>query len=153
MSTASIAIRVTQAGGITGNVALAEFRTDASAGAMLLELSAMSSNAQAVYPQLVRPVLPGVSPVASARTSFLRDDPANPPCAAYVVTRWVRPPTFSAPTGFVATHRRASVASALGVGVIWSFPRGIPIRPSYPLVFSVVNGVSWSCDLNAVIEE
>lgn len=142
MSLASVAIRTSN---LTITQGSAEIRTTASVKARLLELSIVQATGTAQSLGLGRPAALGVTP--GTTSTFQRDDSADPACVTTVAATWGTSPT--APTPY---HRRWNSAATVGVGIVWTFPRGIIIPVSGSLVvFNITAAVA--CDLNAAIDE
>lgn len=142
MSLASVAIRTTN---VTISNAAAEIRTTAAVKARMLELSIIQSAATAQSLGLGRPAAIGVTPSTTA--TYQRDDSADPACVTVLASAWTTSPT--APTTY---HRRWNSAATVGVGIVWTFPRGIIIPVSSAVVvFNITAGAA--VDLNSVIDE
>ena len=60
---------------------------------------------------------------------------------------WGTSPT--APAGY---HRRWNAAATIGVGIIWTFPRGLIVPVSASLVVFNITAVV-ACDANIAIDE
>lgn len=142
MSLASIALR-------TSNVTIAnsnhELRTTAGVKARLLEHSIVQVTGTAGSYGFGRPAAQGVTP--GTTSTFQRDDSADPACVTTVSLTWGTSPT--APTNY---HRRWNGAATIGVGIVWTFPRGviIPISASW-VCFNITAAVA--LDVNLAIDE
>lgn len=142
MSLASVAIRTSN---LTITQGSAEMRTTAAVKARLLELSLVQATATAQSIGLGRPAAIGVTP--GTTSTFQRDDSADPACVTTIAATWGTSPT--APTTY---HRRWNSAATIGVGIVWTFPRGIIIPVSSSLVvFNITAAVAM--DLSACIDE
>lgn len=124
MSIASAAVRTTN---VTINNASVELRTLASVKCRVLEVSLCQVTATASSYGLGRPAVVGVTPATT--TTFQRDDSADPACVTTLNLTWGTSPT--APATY---HRRWNSAATVGVGVVWTFPRGLIVPVSASLV-------------------
>jgi hypothetical protein len=142
MSLASVAIRSST---LTINQASLELRTTAAVKARLLEASAIQATATAQTLGLGRPQALGITP--GTISLFQRDDSADPACVSSVAASFGTSPTT--PLVFM---RRWNSAATIGVGIVWTFPRGIVIPVSSSLVvFNVTAAVA--TDHNLAIDE
>jgi len=142
MSHASVAIRTSN---LTITQASAEIRTTASVKARVLELSLIQATGTAQSLGLGRPQALGITP--GTTSTFQRDDSSEPACVTTVAASWGTSPT--APSTF---HRRWNSAATIGVGIVWTFPRGIIIPVSGSLVVWNIT-TALACDLNVSIDE
>lgn len=142
MSLASVAIRTTN---LTITQAGAELRTTAAVKARVLEVSIIQATATAQSLGLGRPQAQGVTPATTS--TFQRDDSADPACVTTVSASWATSPTVPA-----TFHRRWNSAATIGVGIVWTFPRGIivPVSASFVL-WNITAAVA--VDLNMAIDE
>lgn len=142
MAIASVAVR-------TSNITIAqspfEIRTAAAAKARVLEVSLVAVTAVAAQYALGRPAAVGVTP--GTTSLFQRDDTADPACVTSINLTWATSPT--APT---IAHRRWGSAATAGVGIIWTFPRGLTIPLSSSLSLSNVVAAS-TLDVSVAIDE
>lgn len=142
MSLASVAIRTSN---LTTTQASAEIRTTASVKARMLELSLIQVTGTAQSLGLGRPAAIGVTP--GTISTYQRDDSADPACVTTIAATWGTSPT--APSTY---HRRWNSAATVGVGIVWTFPRGIIIPVSASVVvFNITTALA--CDLNSAIDE
>lgn len=142
MAIGSIAIRTSN---LTISQASAEIRSTAAVSPKLLELSLVQVTGTAQSLGLGRPAAIGVTP--GTVSTFQRDYPNDPPCVTTIAASWTTSPT--APTSY---FRRWNSAATIGVGVLWTFPRGLQIPVSSGLVlFNITTALA--CDLNCVIDE
>ena len=141
MSFASFAQRTS---GVTIANAMAQIITAAGAKAKLLELSIIQVTGTAQSLGLGRPQAAGT---ATSPVVFQRDDSSDPPCVtSFAITFSVQP---TVPLQF---YRRWNSAATIGVGVLWTFPRGLTIPVSSSLVvWNITTAVA--CDINAIIDE
>ena len=142
MSLASIANR-------TSNVTIAnantELRTTAGVKCRVLEFSLIQLTGTASSYGFGRPAAQGVTP--GTISTFQRDDSADPACVTTTNLTWGTSPT--APTNY---HRRTNTAATIGVGIVWTFPRGIIVPVSASLVcFNITASVA--LDQNWAIDE
>lgn len=142
MSLASIAVRTSN---VTISNANQEVRTTAGVKARLLELSLIQVTGTAQSQGLGRPAAQGVTPATTS--TFQRDDSGDPACVTTTNLTWGTSPT--APTNY---HRRWNSAATIGVGMIFTAPRGviIPVSASF-VTFNITAAVAM--DVNMAIDE
>jgi hypothetical protein len=137
----SLAQRTTN---ITINNAAVEWRSSASNRPKILEVSWISTAATAHSIGIGRPQAIGVTPV---NVLFQADDPGDPASVTNGSLSWATSPTTP-----LIFHRRANFAATVGVGVVWTFPRGLVIPVSSAIVvFNITAGAA--ADVNCVIDE
>lgn len=142
MSLASQAVRSSN---VTISNAQWQLRTTAAVKCRILEISYVGSTGTAVSVGWGRPNAAAVTPGTSS--VFVRDDSADPACVTNIDLTWGTSPT--APTTY---HRRWNGAATIGVGIIFTFPRGIVIPVSGTFVaFNITAGVA--ADHNITIDE
>ena len=142
MSLASVAVRTTN---VTITNANQEIRTTAAVKARILELSLVQVTGTAQSQGLGRPAAQGVTPATTS--TFQRDDPADPACVTTTNLTWATSPT--APTIY---HRRWNSAATIGVGIVWTFPRGLTLAVSASVVtFNITAAVAM--DVSIAIDE
>lgn len=124
MSLASIGVRTTN---VTINNASVQLYTTAAVKFTLLECSLVQVTGTASSYGLGRPAALAITPGTLALLQ--RDDSADPACVTNTALTWGTSPT--APTIY---HRRYNSAATIGVGIIWTFPRGLKIPVSGALV-------------------
>lgn len=143
MAISSLAQRTTTF--TTTTTANVEYRTPATGRVKLLEFSyinATTATGQSIG--LGRPQAIGVTPV---NVLFQRDDPGDPASNTNGSLSWATSPTVP-----LIFHRRWSGTNVVGVGVVWTFPRGLVIPISSSLVcWNITTTVA--ADINAVIDE
>lgn len=141
MAIYSLAQRTTN---VTISNASVEWRSAAANRPKILEVSYISTAATAHSTGLGRPGAIGVTPV---NVAFQADDPGDPASVTNGSLSWATSPTT--PAVFM---RRANFAATVGVGVVWTFPRGlvIPVNSSVVL-FNITATVA--ADVNCVIDE
>lgn len=142
MSIAAAGIRTTN---FTITQASSELRTTAGVVARVLEVSIIQATATAQSLGLGRPQAQGVTP--GTITTFVRENSADPVCVTTQNASWGTSPTV--PLVFM---RRWNSAATVGVGIIWTFPRGLVVPVSASLViWNITTAVA--VDLNLVIDE
>lgn len=142
MSLASLALRTSN---ITINQAPFQLLTAASVKCRLLELSVIQVTGTASSYAFGRPAAAAVTP--GTTSTFQRDDSADPACVTTVSLTYATSPTN--PTN---AHRRWNSAATVGVGIVWTFPRGIVVPVSGALVLSNITA-SVALDVNLSIDE
>lgn len=142
MSIASGAVRTTN---FTINQACAELRTTASVNCRLLEISVVQATATAQSLGFGRPAAIGLTP--GTTITMQRDNGADPAAVSTIATTWATAPTN--PTTYM---RRWNGTNVVGVGVVFSFPRGITVPVSSGFVVQNVTA-SIANDVNMVIDE
>ena len=113
----------------------------------LLEYGLFLAGAGATTQGLGRPAANGVG--ATATINLQAEDSASPTSTALSVLEWTTTDP-SAPTVFM---RRIGLPATIGVGVIWTFPRGIVIPISSNLVLWNIVAVTTGIDAYAVVDE
>ena len=142
MSLASIGLRTSN---VTISNAAAQLLCTAGAKCRVLEVSLCQVTGTASSYGLGRPAAAAVTP--GTTSTFQRDDSADPACVTTVSLTYGTSPT--APTNY---HRRWNSAATIGVGVVWTFPRGLIIPVSASLVvFNITATVA--LDVNMAIDE
>lgn len=124
-----------------------ELRTAATNKPQVLEISAVQATATAQSIGLGRPQAIGGTP---GTTSLLQAEGApssNPASVNTVALTWGTSPTV--PLVFL---RRWNSAATIGVGIIWTFPRGLAIPVSSSLVLWNITA-SVAQDVNVVVDE
>lgn len=115
----------------------------ATVRAALLEFGMIQATGTAQSIGLGRPATVGTP---SSAVLFQQDDPGDPASVVNGHITWSAQPT--APTIF---HRRWNSAATIGVGVIWTFPRGLVIAASGALVgWNITAAVAM--DINCVVD-
>lgn len=111
--------------------------------AALLEYSMIQVTGTAQSIGLGRPATIGTP---SSAVLFQQDDPGDPAAVVNGHITWSAQPT--APTIY---HRRWNSAATIGVGVVWTFPRGLIIAASGAVVgWNITAAVAM--DVNAVVD-
>jgi hypothetical protein len=142
MALASLGLRTTNA---TITQAAWELRTTAAVVCRVLEFGFQQTAATAQSLGLGRPAAQGVTP--GTTSTFQRDDSSLPACVTTASLSWATSPT--APTNY---HRRWNGAATIGVGIIWTFPRGLLIPVSASLVLFNITAGQLS-DINCALDE
>lgn len=120
--------------------------TAASDRGAILEYGLFLAGAGATTQGFGRPAAAGSSPTASILLQA--EDPGNPAATINSVLEWATDPT--APTNYL---RRIGFPATIGVGVIWTFPRGIIIPVSSNFVLWNIVAVTTGLDTYAVVDE
>lgn len=142
MALASLALRSSN---LTITQASWELRTTAGVVARVLELSLAQATGTAQSLGIGRPAAQGITP--GTTSTFQRDDTGNPACVTTASLTWATSPT--APTNY---HRRWNSAATIGVGIIFTFPRGLVVPVSASLVvFNITTALA--CDINCALDE
>jgi hypothetical protein len=141
MAIYSLAQRTTN---LTITQACVEWRTPATVRPKVLEISIIQATGTAQSLGLGRPQAIGVTPV---NVLFQADDPGDPASVMNGSLSWATSPTV--PLIFL---RRWNSAATIGVGIIWTFPRGLVIPISSSLVVWNITA-SVANDVNCVIDE
>lgn len=137
----SLALRSTN---LTITQASWELRTGAAIKPKVLELSMIQATATAQSLGIGRPQAQGVTPV---NVAFQNDDTADPTSTLNASLSWATSPT--APLQFI---RRWNSAATIGVGIVWTFPRGLAVPVSSSLVaWNITAAVA--VDINCVCDE
>lgn len=142
MALGSIGVRTSN---LTINQASLEIRTTSAVAPRILELSVIQATGTAMSIGVGRPNAIGVTP--GTTSTFQRDNPGDPACVTTTALSWGTSPT--APTIYL---RRWNGAASIGVGIIWTFPRGLVIPVSSSLVvFNITAAVA--ADINVALDE
>lgn len=141
MSMYSIAVRTTN---LTIAQACSEMRTGAAKRPKVLELGIIGATATAQSLGFGRPGAIGVTPGGTSAPQA--DDPADPASTCTHALSWGTSPT--APTVYL---RRWNGAATIGVGVIWTFPRGVEIPVSssmtvHNITAAIASDINWALD-------
>jgi len=143
MAISSLAQRTTTFTATT--TATVEWRTAAAGRCKVLEVSYINSSAAtATSIGLGRPQAIGITPV---NVLFQRDDPADPASVTNGSLSWATSPTVP-----LIYHRRWGCAATIGVGVVWTFPRGLVIPISSSLVIWNI-ATTTASDVNCIVDE
>ena len=142
MGMSSAGVRTTN---LTINQASAELRTTAAVRAKVLELSLIQATGTAQSLGLGRPQAIGVTPGTSVTPT--RDEPGDPASVCSLVTTWGTSPTVP-----LVFHRRWNSAATIGVGVVWTFPRGLMVPVSSSIVIWNIT-TAQAVDLNIAYDE
>lgn len=128
----------------TINQACVEWRSPATVRPRVMEISFVTATATAQSIGLGRPGSIGVTPV---NVLFQPDDPGDPASVLNGSLSWATSPT--APSPYMM---RWNGAATIGVGIVWTFPRGLVFPVSSSLVlFNISTTVA--ADVNCVALE
>lgn len=141
MAISSLAQRTTN---LTIAQACIEWRTPATVRPKVLEISIVQATATAQSLGLGRPQAIGVTPV---NVLFQRDEPNDPASVINGSLSWATSPTVP-----LIFHRRWNSAATIGVGIVWTFPRGLVIPISSSLVVWNITA-SVANDISCVLDE
>lgn len=123
-----------------------EVRSTSTNKPKIMELAISQNAATAGVYGLGRPGAIGVTPTSPQ--TFVDEGDGNAPAAqTTAAVAWGTGPTV--PTNF---NRRVSCANTVGVGVIWTFPRGLGIPISGSIVVWII-ATAPVCDVWAVADE
>ena len=142
MSISSLGLRTTTFTATTA--ANVEWKTPASIRAKILEISYISATATVQSIGLGRAQAVGITPVLVA---FQADDPGDPASLMNGSLSWATSPTT--PLIFM---RRWNGAATIGVGIVWTFPRGLVIPISSAMVLWNIS-LTVASDVNCVLDE
>lgn len=141
MSISSLALRTTN---LTITQASWELRTGAGNRPKVLEISVIQATGTAQSLGLGRPQAIGITPV---NVLFQADDPGDPASVQNASLSWGTSPTVP-----LIFHRRWNSAATIGVGVVFTFPRGLVVPVSSSLVlWNITTAVA--CDVNCAVDE
>jgi hypothetical protein len=141
MAISSLALRTTN---LTITQACWEARTPATVRPKVLEISIIQATGTAQSLGLGRPQAQGVTPV---NVLFQADDPGDPASVMNASLSWATSPTVP-----LIFHRRWNSAATIGVGIVWTFPRGLvmPVSASM-VVWNITAAVA--ADINCALDE
>ena len=141
MSISSLALRTTN---LTITQASWELRTSAAIRPRILELSIIQATGTAQSLGLGRPQAQGITPV---NVLFQTDDPGDAASVQNASLSWGTSPTVP-----LIFQRRWNSAGTIGVGIVWTFPRGLVVPVSASLVIWNVTAAV-ACDVNCALDE
>jgi len=142
MSISSLGLRTTTFTATTA--ANVEWKTPATIRAKILEISYISATATVQSIGLGRAQAVGITPVLVA---FQADDPGDPASLMNGSLSWATSPTT--PLIFM---RRWNGAATIGVGIVWTFPRGLVIPISSAMVLWNIS-LTVASDVNCILDE
>lgn len=142
MAISSLALRTTTFTATTA--ANVEWRTPSTVRPKVLEISYISSAGTVQTIGLGRPQAIGVTPV---NVLFQADDPGDPVSVMNGSLSWATSPTVP-----LIFHRRWNGAATVGVGIVWTFPRGFVIPVSSSAVLWNIS-TTVASDVNCVVDE
>lgn len=141
MSISSLALRTTN---LTITQAQWELRTAAGTRPKILEIGMVQATATAQSVGLGRPQAQGITPV---NVLFQADDPGDAASTVNASLSWGTSPTVP-----LIFHRRWNSAATIGVGIVWTFPRGLVVPVSSSLVvWNVTAGIA--SDISCALDE
>ena len=119
-----------------------EINTPASLGVKIYEIGITNVSATATAVALGHPTTGSTSPVWISSVGLPEQDSSLPSSQVMFATSWVNAPVIANATtsGMI---RRASFAATIGVGAIWTFPKGLYIQPGS-------NGTNALCIFNVL---
>ena len=120
MALASISIRSTN---VTINAAQWQVLCTAGVKCRILEISYVGATATAASLSWGRPAAAAVTP--GTILTFVRDDSADPVCVTTIASTY-----GTSPTNPTVQMRRWNGAATVGVGIVFTFPRGIIVPVS-----------------------
>jgi hypothetical protein len=123
-----------------------EIRSAATNKPRIMEIGISQVTAVAGSFGLGRPGAIGVTPT-SPQNFVAEGDASAPTSLSTAAVAWATGPTV--PTNF---NRRITCAATIGVGVIWTFPRGMDIAVSSSVIVWII-ATAPTCDQWAVIDE
>ena len=142
MAISSLALRTTQF--TTTTFANWECRTASTPRAKILELSFITATGTAQTIGLGRPQAIGSVPV---NVAFQADDPGDAASTVNGALSWTTSPTVP-----LIFHRRWNGAATIGVGIVWTFPRGLVIPVSSSVVLWNIT-TTVAADVNCAVDE
>jgi hypothetical protein len=142
MAISSLGLRTTTFTATTA--ANVEWRTPSSVRPRVLEISYISATATVQSIGLGRPQAIGVTPV---NVAFQIEDPADVASVMNGSLSWATSPTVP-----LIYFRRWNGAATIGVGIVWTFPRGLVIPISSSLVLWNIT-LTVASDVNCIVDE
>lgn len=121
-----------------------ELRSASSVRPKVLELSIIQATATSQSLGLGRPQALGITPV---NVLFQADDPGDPAATSNYSLSWGTSPTVP-----LIFHRRWNSAATIGVGIVWTFPRGLVLPVSGSLVVWNIT-TALASDINCALDE
>lgn len=141
MGIGSIGVRTQN---LTITQASLEIRTTAAVAPLVREFSVIQATGTAQSLGLGRPQALGVTP---GTISTFQRELTEPVCVTTMNLTWATSPTVP-----LVFHRRWNSSATIGVGVLWTFPRGLQIPVSSSLVLWNITAAV-ACDVNVVLDE
>jgi hypothetical protein len=142
MALASLAVRTSN---VTINQAPMQLLCTAGVSCRVLEMSLIQVTGTASSYSVGRPNAAAVTP--GTTLTFQRDDSNLPVCVTTISTTY-----GTSPTNPTVPHRRTNTAATIGVGIVWTFPRGILVPVSGAWTIANISA-SVALDVNVVIDE
>jgi hypothetical protein len=141
MSISSLGLRSTN---VTITQASWELRTTSGSRPKILELSIIQAAGTAQSLGLGRPQAQGITPV---NVLFQADDPGDAASVQNASLSWGTSPTVP-----LIFQRRWNSAATIGVGIVWTFPRGLVVPVNASLVVWNITTAQVS-DINCALDE
>lgn len=142
MAMCSIGVRTSN---LTITQSSLELRTTAAVKIRVVEVSLVQVTGTAQSLGFGRPAAIGVTP--GTTSTPVRDEPGDPVSVSTMALTWGTSPT--APSVYA---RRWNSAATIGVGVIWTFPRGFGVAVSSScVVFNITTALA--CDAGIAFDE
>ena len=146
MSTYSLSVRTSNA---TISQACWEIYTPSTLGIKIFEIGISTVTAQTMILGLAKPLAAGVGQTTPA--NFIPEQDSNLPTSKTLsAVAWGTSAPTIATAGFL---RRVSIVSAIGAGIIWTFPRGLYVPPSTSMCIHNISASTGFLDCWAVIDE
>ena len=123
-----------------------EVRSASTNKPRIMEVGISQTTAVAAVFGLGRPAAIGLTPT-SPQNFVAEDDASAPTSLSTAAVAWGTGPTV--PANF---NRRISCQALIGVGVIWTFPRGLDIAVSSSIVVWII-ATAPVCDVWSVVSE
>ena len=123
-----------------------EVRSASTNKPRLMEMGISQVTAVAGTYGMGRPAAIGVTPT-SPQNFVAEDDASAPTSLSTAAVAWTTAPTV--PANF---NRRITAAATIGVGVIWTFPRGMDIATSNSIIIWII-ALAPVCDVWGVVSE
>jgi hypothetical protein len=123
-----------------------EVRSSSTNKPRVMEVGISQTAATAGVYGFGRPAAIGITPTTPQ--NFVAESDASAPTSQTVAAvAWTTAPTV--PANF---NRRVSCAGTIGVGIIWTFPRGMDVAASNSVVIWII-ATAPVCDVWAVVDE
>ena len=141
MAISSIGVRTTN---FPATQACLQWRNGSTGRVRTMEIGIIQATATAESLGYGIPQALGLTPVD---VTFLRDDVGDPASEVISSLSFATSPTV--PTAF---KRRWNSAATIGVGIIWTFPRGMVMAiSSANVIWNISTAVA--CDINVIVDE
>ena len=130
---------------VTINQAMMEIIAGASSRLAVLELGMINATAVGLTIGLGRPAAIGITPTTPSLLQ--RMDPADTACVGATALAW-----GTSPTSPVFFMRRFTFPAAIGMGVVWTWPKGLMIPTNGSVVLWNISATQAS-DVNIAAED